>query len=129
MFREALPDGCPESMGSKINAPQVVYRIIETDPPTDHDFKSHRALNPYAIYRSLPECQVSGLSVTDSLQDARILRQERSARMDVEMLILRIELDTGAGYFARKPSRKWKSHCVWWPYADFNVLSSGTVVQ
>lgn len=116
IFREALPDDCPPEAAEEIAAPRDVFRLVASDPPTDYDFQSQRALRPAAVF-AVAECQAHGLSVhterTDS-QRASKLPKLRGKR------VCRVHLLPGAGYLQQTGT---PSHHTWWPLADFNILA------
>ena len=61
-YREKLPDQCPPDEAVEVTGETSVYRLVKTDPPTDEDFTSHRALHPERRFR-VSECIARGLSV------------------------------------------------------------------
>ena len=72
MYREQLPEGCPLETAEEITTTRQVYRLVRTDPPTNTDFKSLRALNTFTgpFREAEMECRAHGLSVFCSREDA-----------------------------------------------------------
>lgn len=114
-FREPLPEGCPLEVAEELVEPHDVFRLVATNPPTDADFRSQRALHPTTNY-SLPECQARGLSVHTELADSvRTLKLPRFRNSKV----CRVGLIPGAGYLQQTGA---PSHHTWWPLAAFEIL-------
>lgn len=62
-YREELPAQCPPDAAEEITVEREVFRVVKSDPPTDGDFRSQRALRPRAVFQGVPECLARGLSV------------------------------------------------------------------
>lgn len=45
-YRERLPNGCPPPEAEEVKAARDLFRLVDSNPPTDDDFVSHRALHP-----------------------------------------------------------------------------------
>ena len=118
-FREQLPDDCPPQEAEEISTPRTIFRLVAHSPPTDEDFRSQRAEHPNRTFRSVSECQASGLSIhTDIQASNNILKLPHMRRRG--MVICRVALGEGAGYIqqtGREPS-----HHTWWPLATFDIL-------
>ena len=117
-FREELPPDCPPQESDEITAPLVVYRLTATLPPTDEDFRSHRAMFPDKEF-SGSECEVRGLSVYAEQRDAK--RQTRSSGRLRDYHVSRLLLEAGAGFLQQTRA---PTHHTWWPLEAYNVLSS-----
>lgn len=63
IFRETLPDDCPPGAAEEIAEQCDVYRLVASDPPTEADFRSQRALRPAAVF-GVSECQAHGFQCT-----------------------------------------------------------------
>jgi hypothetical protein len=73
---QGYPEQCPPSDATVSDV--VVYRIVDTEPPTERDFLSHPALVALGerAPRNYPdECMAAGLSVFDSHGAAERTRQ------------------------------------------------------
>ena len=81
-YREPLPEGCPPDDAEEITAPRVVYRLVQSNPPTDDDFQSQRAERPTTRFNA-SECQARGVSVFADRRDVErqmeVPRLRRSA--------------------------------------------------
>lgn len=60
--REELPAQCPPEAAEEIAVEREVFRVVKSDPPTDGDFRSQRAMRPGAIFHGTPECLARGCS-------------------------------------------------------------------
>ena len=120
-YREPLPDGCPPSGAEEIIVPRVIYRLVQHNPPLDSDFKSHRAMNPDRIFKSVSECVTRGLSVTSDFDDA--VRRLRLPKFRGAM-VCRVALDIGAGRIQQTNS---PPHHTWWPLTDFDISANCVV--
>ena len=116
-YREPLPPGCPPDAAREITTERRVFRLVRTDPPIDHDFRSQRAEKPNHPFRGITECQARGLSVFTARQDA-----ERALRLPNlrGRLLCRVRLEAGAGCIQQTGR---PSHHTWWPLAEFDILA------
>lgn len=114
-YREPLPDSCPPEEAEKIVTSRVVYRLVRNNPPTDADFQSQRAENPWGNF-NVSECQARGLSVFESSSDAARLTRKGNLR---GRIVCRVTLSPGAGRILKTGTR---SHHTWWPYAEYDIL-------
>ena len=121
-YREPLPADCPPPDAVEIVEPRIVYRFVRNNPPTFDDFRSQRAINPRGRW-SVSECQARGVSVFMNLDSANEVRQEVENLHGT--LICEVVLDEGAGRIRSAGSR---SHCTWWPLADYDILAKCRVV-
>lgn len=116
IFRETLPADCPPEAAEEIAEQRDVYRLVASDPPTETDFQSQRALRPAATF-SVPECQAHGLSVHTDRADSR--RAAKLPRLRGKR-ICRVRLLPGAGHLQQTGT---PSHHTWWPSAEFDILA------
>ena len=116
IYREPLPEDCPPPQAEEIDAPRIVYRLVENAPPTDDDFSSWRAKNLAEQPRTVSECQARGVSVYSRSRDVRKLIELYGAK---EARVCQVALDRGAGRIQK--TGRW-SHYTWWPLADFDIL-------
>ena len=119
-----MPPDCPPADAVEIVEPRIVYRLVRIDPPSLDDFRSQRAENPGAAFRGVTECQARGVSVFLDIEDVDN-RRERPHLSD--RLICEVVLDEGAGRILQPNPNK--SHCTWWPLADYNILAKCRVVE
>ena len=120
-YRETLPEGCPPDEADEITAPRIVFRLVWTDPPTDDDFRSQRALKPDRVFRNVSECMARGVSVYLDPSDLKDLMQKFPHMRGT--MVCQVELDRGAGFIQRTRG----SHHTWWPLAEFDILANSTV--
>ena len=125
-YRERLPDDCPPPDAVEIVAPLIVYRLVESNPPTLGDFDSLRALKPGNPYKDPDtECRANGVSVYIDPEFADEVRQ--SVPKLNKTLICEVVLDKGAGRI--KLTNPKKSHCAWWPFAEYDILANCQVIE
>ena len=115
-YREPLPDGCPPDAASEVAAPLRVFRLVRTNPPTIHDFRSQRARKPHAAFR-VDECRARGLSVFLLRRDARLALRLPNLRGH---LLCELHLSVGTGHILHTGPR---SHHTLWPFRNFDILS------
>jgi hypothetical protein len=115
-FREPLPPQCPPPDAEEVSAVRLVYRLVESYPPSNGDFASQRAMRPEATFQ-VDECMAHGLSVHAVLDDSRKAARLPNLRGRFPCLI---RLSEGAGFIQQ--TGKW-SHHTWWPLASFDILS------
>lgn len=116
IFRETLPEDCPPGAAEAIAEQRDVYRLVASEPPTEADFRSQRALRPTAVF-GVSECQAHGLSVHTERADSQ--RASKLPRLRGKR-ICRVRLLPGAGYLQQTGT---PSHHTWWPSADFDILA------
>ena len=117
-YRDPLPEGCPPDAAEEIGTERIVFRLVESDPPTALDFLSQRQEKPERIFAGVSECQARGLSVFAERPDAaKALKLPRLRNRK----ICRVVLPAGAGRIQQtsKPS-----HHTWWPLAAFDILAN-----
>ena len=124
MYLEPLPEECPPDRSDEIDEPLVVYRFVETDPPTESDFASQRALRPNKAFDGVTECIARGLSVCTDLQ--RSIGKRKRMRNLRGKLICRVTLRQGAGRIEQ--TSKDPAHYTWWPLVDFDILDNCSVM-
>jgi hypothetical protein len=127
MYSKHFPDDCPPSV-SKIPSGEF-YRFIKKahETPQPEDFLSWRQEFPdKECPPSVSECQVCGVSIHSSLDDAKnlSLRIPRFKKMKIAKGSLNEEL----GRIQHTPSKNEKSHHTWWipentePYKVFEII-------
>ena len=123
LYREPLPEDCPPETAEEIDGRRIVFRLVDSDPPTDADFDSWRAKNLTERPRTASECHARGVSVYSRPRDVRKLIELNGAK---EARVCQVALDRGAGRIQKIGGR---SHYTWWPLADFDILSHCQVVR
>lgn len=121
VYREPLPENCPPAQAKEVQQPQVFFRMVKTDPPTNYDFDSARAINPSRKFRMASECQARGVSLFVEPQQAMALKDIVKAYLCCE-----ITLSRGAGPILETQHG---SHYTWWPLADFDILANCKVIR
>ena len=117
IYREALPPRCPPEAAAEITADLEVFRVVKSDPPTELDFRSQRAMHPAAVWE-ISECLACGLSVFAEKRDAQKLLKLPRLRGG---MLASVRLSQGAGRIQQtfRPS-----HHTWWPFAEFDILAN-----
>ena len=123
-FCEQLPEGCPPAGAREIREEREVYRLVRSNPPTESDFASHRALYPRKYFRD--ECLARALSVNDSVQSARMTLKLPSMR-DKALLVCRVRLLRGAGSILQTGGNS--GHYSWWQARDFDPIKNSEVLS
>ena len=121
-YREPLPDGCPPDKAEEIESPWVVYRLVRNSPPTGGDFRSQRAEQP-TVHFNVCECRACGVSVFTNRLDAENQRRRRKLKSRV---VCRVTLTPGAGRIKKTGGT---SHHTWWPYYDYDILTTCQLVN
>ena len=113
-YREHLPNGCPPPEAEEIAASRDVFRLVDSNPPTDDDFASLSALYPGRAFSD--KCRALGLSVHTELSDSKKTLKLPTQR---GRQICRVRLGPGAGRIQQTYT---PSHHTWWPFADYDIL-------
>lgn len=116
-YREPLPAQCPPDAAEEITVEREVFRVVKTDPPTEDDFRSQRAMKPEAVFHGVSECQARGVSVFSDRRDGEKLLKLPRLRSG---LLATVRLVPGAGRIQKTSTH---SHHTWWPFADFDILA------
>ena len=117
-YREPLPPSCPPNDAEEITSSFVVFRLVQTNPPTEADFKSLQELNPDSVYKKAEKCRARGLSVYTRREDAEF--QLNKFPKFRGYFICTVQLEAGAGSIQKTSGI---SHHTWWPTSDFNILA------
>ncbi len=121
-----LPLNCPppKAIGT---SNQIMYRFVNSDPPTPSDFISLKKKNPGKQYpNSTLECQACGLSLYTKKQDA-IEVKKKIPRLR-KLKIARGTLSPNSGVIKHTPSHNSQCHYTWWmhinqqPWNYFQVI-------
>ena len=119
-WSENLPEQCPPDNAFDPDG-LVFYRLCETAPPTDQDFKSQRAICPTYVYKNVTECIAHSLSIWDNVEKClnllKLPRHKGKAAM-------KLELTTNDGLVLQtfKPN-----HYSWWKTQSFDIPSATTI--
>lgn len=123
VYREELPKGCPPKDARGIPSGTALFRLVKSNPPTNGDFESWRALNlKKPCPNGLCECRARAVSVHDDAEASEKLRMLPKFR---EHLIAKLALEEGAGMIKQTGG---KAHYEWWPFAEFDILAVCKVV-
>ena len=126
-YRESLPAGCPPDSAEEIVEPRIVYRFVRSNPPTVDDFRSLRSLNPGRKYpNEFTECRANGVSVYIDAEAADEARRDNVGNLG-GTLICRVALDKGAGRILLTNPET--THCVWWPFAEYDIIANCQVIE
>ena len=121
-YREPLPRGCPPEDAQEIVASRTVFRLVRANPPSEEDFRSHRAERPNARFHNVGECRARGLSVFSERDACARHTKLPSLR---GRIVCRVQLMEGAGRI-----QQWGhdlAHNTWWPFAAYNILANCAV--
>lgn len=114
-WAEPLPDECPPDDAVPPEG-EVYYRMVESFPPTETDFVSHRELYPNKHF-SLGECQVRSCSVfTDHSRCADLTKLPRHK----DKMVVEFQLDRSSGVVLRTGTRQ--GHYSWWRSRNFDPI-------
>ena len=70
-YRDPLPNGCPPIESTEVVDERVVFRLVNSNPPTGDDFRSQRSERPTAIFPpTISECIARGISVHTERNDS-----------------------------------------------------------
>ena len=115
-YRENLPERCPPEDAEEVREELHLYRLVESNPASDDDFRSQRAMYPDKRFH-IDECLAHGLSVWTSQTQAENVRRLPKLR---DKQVCRVRLCPGAGRIKQtfKPE-----HRTWWPFRQFDILA------
>lgn len=115
-WAEKLPEKCPPPDATQ---PQngIYYRLVESNPPTEKDFYSHRKLFPEKNYSS-KECIASAVSIFNSLDRCKDIKK-LPLHKDNNELIIKITLPPDSGLIKKTGGHH---HFSWWRAKSFNPL-------
>lgn len=119
MFAEPLPEQCPPENAAKLSESTEFFRVASSNPVSIEDFRSVKWLNPN---RQVDDnCIASGLSIFQRESDTeRILKLPsfKNGR------VVKIVLGPTSGLILATPRNAACSHFTWWPFKEFDILSS-----
>lgn len=118
-WSENLPEQCPPDNAFDPDG-LVFYRLCDTAPPTENDFKSHRALCPTCNFKNVSECIAHSLSVWDNVEKClNLLKLPRHKGKSA----MKLELTSNDGLVLQtfKPN-----HFSWWRTQSFDTASVTT---
>lgn len=112
---EPLPLGCPPEDACDPDG-RTFFRMVESEPPTDRDFWSHRRLWPEKQFR-VSECRARSVSVFERREDcAKLLKLP----VHKEKSVVKLSLARGSGVVKQTGDY---SHHSWWRARGFDVLN------
>ena len=114
-WAEELPENCPPPNALKPRD-ESFYRLVESSPPSDKDFYSHRKLFPKRKYR-VNECRARSLSVH---KDRKELEKIRKLPRHRKKMVIQLVLHSECGAILQTGRNK--SHYSWWLAGNFNSL-------
>jgi hypothetical protein len=119
--------GCPPLNAMKPSG-LVVYRIVEIDPPGEHDFQSQFELGK-PLPRKVDHCRWRALSIYTELIDARTTAAFLKGRRNLAVLyIAQGKLEQIHGVVSHTPCNG-NSHHSWWPCDNISRLQPFIVVE
>jgi hypothetical protein len=123
-FHEQLPDECPPSQAEDIIEQRDVFRLVASNPPTESDFKSHKAQKPHINYTD--ECRARALSVCSTQASAERTSKLPNMIKKGAVICCRVKLLSGSGKILQTGTDL--EHYSWWRSADFNPIENCEVV-
>ncbi len=121
LWYEPLPEQCPPNDAKK---PQndIVYRAVQSNPPIDSDFISHRAIWPHKIFK-VSECRARSVSVfteVDACINLTKLPKQKGK------IVAKMILPPQSGVIKR--TGRCRSHMSWWRAASFDPIQVCTII-
>lgn len=110
-FSQELPAGCPPPDARLLDADLVVFRLVDTIPPTPSDFEPHWEKYPLkrpAYQKNRDECKTKALSVFSERNAAH--EQLRLPQLQGKQ-VQQITLPSGSGRILLNQATK---HISWW---------------
>ncbi len=115
-WAEPLPDACPPKEAKEPNGEQY-YRLVESFPPTEHDFYSQRMCYPKKVF-SAGECIARSVSLLNSYDECLRIKKLATHKHKNE-IIVGINLPQESGVIM--PTFK-SSHFSWWRSKNFDPI-------
>lgn len=114
-WAETLPSGCPpEAAQSPLG--DCYYRLVETFPPTEHDFQSLQKLNPNKSFKE--SCIARAVSLFNSYEECLGITK---LPLYKNHTVVSITLLGDSGVILQTGSKR-RSHFSWWRLKDFNPI-------
>jgi hypothetical protein len=111
---EELPPGCPPDDAWEPNG-SIFFRMVESVPPNDRDFWSHRRLWPNKQF-SVSECRARSVSLFERIDDcAKLLKLP----LHRDKSVVKLRLSSGSGLVKQTGGY---SHHSWWRARGFQVV-------
>lgn len=117
LWAEPLPSDCPPKDAISPNNDSF-YRLVNSFPPNDEDFHSHRKLYPNKPFHA-NECVARSCSVFSSLQDCNKIRKLPRHK---EKRIVKLILTPKSGLIMQRGRNKY--HYSWWRTKIFDPISN-----
>lgn len=118
---ESLPDACPP-LDARIPQNEAYFRYAESNPPTENDFLSVRAMSPSRLVKCT-ECEARSVSVWDSPEQM----QEALSGLAPFRNRVPIEITLAPSSGVVKCTFK-KHHYSWWRAKSYDVLQNSRVL-
>jgi hypothetical protein len=106
---EPLPAQCPPADAAP-PADLVLYRLVESNPPSDKDYWSQRKLKPDQKFSNKDECTIKAVSLFDCSNSCSSIRLLPTHKNKSEM-VLQITLQPESGVVKKSLSNH---HVSWW---------------
>ena len=113
IWKEELPDNCPPEDAKAPNEKEL-YRLVSSNPPTDNDFDSHRALYPNKIF-NVSDCQAHSISIINNLSD---IEKMKKLPLHKNKIIVRLQLELKDGLIKQTGKI---THFSWWVSKNFSL--------
>ena len=118
-WTEELPKNCPPADAFDPNG-MVFYRLAKTNPVTENDFLSQRAIKPKTVFENVNECISRSLSVWDDFEKCiNIFKLPR--HKNKPQIVMKLNLKSGDGLILHtfKPN-----HFSWWRTKNYDISST-----
>ena len=122
-FADTLPEGCPPGEASSPKSEHLVYRLVESNPPTEVDFTSHWKLYPHKRHTYSNECIARAVSVCQTVEQCQNLKSLPTMR---GKLACRVKITPEAGIILL--NRK-SGHISWWLAMSFDPVQHSEVLE
>lgn len=117
-WREHLPDSCPPT---DVRDPrgENLFRFVVANQMVAADFDSLARLDPAKYFSPLKQCQSHAVSVWETLEQARKIRDIMPLQRG--KLIAEVRLSEGAGVLA---PRREDGHYSWWICGGYDATAN-----
>jgi len=115
-WSEQLPDKCPPD-NAIVPDGSIFYRLCKSDPPTEIDFNSKRALHPTQLFKNVSECQARSLSVWNDLGECLNIVKLPCHRKK-QPIVMQLALKSGDGLILQTFN---PNHFSWWRTQSFDI--------
>lgn len=116
-FPSYFPPGCPPE-DSFIPHNDVVYRILDGNPPTENDFRTYFELRKAEDSDSVLKYGLSVIKELEGVAEAC----KRIPKMRKEKFVAKLLLDESSGRLKHTPAQITSMHYTWWIYEGVDAL-------